>query len=112
MGNPKLHKRLQPANKTRTLTDHDERSEKGNKQVIFPRKYDVASELEERTGLALSRTSFQILEVEQAVTQCLGCEWVKLAQHNAVWRSMLEEMINGKKKKKQKMVDRISVEIE
>ena len=33
-------------------TDHDERSEKGNKQFIFCTKNDAASELEGGTGLA------------------------------------------------------------
>ena len=43
--------------------DHDERYEKGSKQVIFAQKYDVALELEEGTGLAMSWTSLQSLEV-------------------------------------------------
>ena len=39
------------------------RSEKGNKQFIFAQKYDVASEFEEGSGLAMSWTSLQSLEL-------------------------------------------------
>ena len=85
-------------------TDHDVRSEK-RETSIFCTKYDVASEPEEGTGLAMSWTS----RWEQALAQCLGYEWVNVAQNSTVWRSKLEEMIIGKK---QKMVDRKSVPIE
>ena len=45
-------------------TDHDERSEKGNKQFMyFAQKYDAASKFEERSVLTMSWTSFQSLEV-------------------------------------------------
>ena len=33
---------------------------------------------------------------EQAVAQCIGDEWINVAQHSTVWRSKLEEMINWK----------------
>ena len=44
-------------------TDHDERSQKGNKQFIFAQTYDVAREPEEETGLAVFLTSLQSLEM-------------------------------------------------
>ena len=43
------------------------------------------------------------------MAQCLGFEWVNVAQNSTVWRSKLEEMIIWIK---QKMVDRRCVEIE
>ena len=66
-------------------TDHDERSEKGIKQVIFCSKYDVASEPEQGTGLALSWSRrFRVWRWEQAMAQCLGNEWVNVAQNSTV----------------------------
>ena len=52
---------------------------------------------------------FRVWRWEQALVQCLGDEWVKLAQNSTVWRFKLEEMISWKKCK---MVDRTCVEIE
>ena len=45
----------------------------------------------------------------QAVDQCVGEEWAKMVQNSAAWRSQLEEMINGKRRK---IVDRTCVQIE
>ena len=44
-------------------TDHDERSEEGNKQIIHAQKNGIASELEEGTGHTTSWSSLQSLEV-------------------------------------------------
>ena len=60
--------------------------------LFLHRKYDVASELEEGTVLATSRTSLQSLEVGAGRV-------VKVAQNSTVWRNKLEEMINRKNTK-------------
>ena len=43
------------------------------------------------------------------MAQCVGDEWVNIAQNSTVWRSKLEEMINWKKTEN---VDRTCVEKE
>ena len=65
--------------------------------------------LKKELGTQCHGRRFRVWRWEQAVVQCLGDEWVKVAQNNIVWRSKLEEIIN---RKKRKMVDRTCVEIE
>ena len=93
-----------------SCTDHDERSEGRNKHFFLAQKRGMASEPEEGTGHPCHGRRFRVWRWEQAVVQCLGDEWVKVAQNNTVRRSKLEE--NDKLEKKRKMIDRTCVEIE
>ena len=80
-------------------TDHDERSEeRWETSTLFLHK-NVARlrNLKKELGTQCHGRRFRVWRCKQAVVQCLGDEWVNVAQNNAVWRSKLEEMIIMKK---------------
>ena len=79
-------------------TLHGSRREirKGKQTIYFAQQYDVASELAEVTG----NWARNVTDVASEFGgECLGNEWVNVAQNSTVWRSKLEEMIHWKNKK-------------
>ena len=52
--------------------------------------------LKKELGSQCHGRRFRVWRWEQAVAQCIGCEWVHVDQNSTVWRSKLDEMINWK----------------
>ena len=90
-------------------TDCDERPEEGNEHFVPAPKHCFDAEPKKEMETHCHGRRFRVWMWEQAVGQCLGGEWVKLAQNNEMWRSRMEEMIDWKKRK---MVDRTCVQIQ
>ena len=56
--------------------------------------------LKKEVGSQSHRRLFRVWSWEQAVAQCVGTEWMKMAQDRAVWRLKAGEMIMWRKKTK------------
>ena len=70
------------------------------RDVLFLRKNMIwLRRLKSEMGSHCYGRRFRVWRWEQAVAQCLGYEWLNVAQNSTEWRSTLEEMINRKKQK-------------
>ena len=96
-------KRISPALSRGVDTLHGSRREirRGKQTSYFCTQNAMwLQSLKKELGSQCHGRRFRVWRWEQAVVQCLGYEWVKVAQNSTVWRSKLEEVVNWKKTKK------------
>ena len=72
-------------------------------RILMLKNMEWLRNLKKELGSQCHGRRFRVWRWEQAVAQCVGTEWVNVAQDRVAWRAKVDAMI---KWRKQKMADR------